>query len=740
MADAHEGSVKRTGGGLPRWTRAVACVVAVLSVLVLALAGAARSTLLSRAFYQDVLDEQNSYERLYDEVLVDPASGRAMRDLLGRIPVPPAQITSNLKNVLPPATLRTLVDEQIGHVVAYMRGEEATLGLTVDVKPVLTNIGSFAEIYLGDLVASVQGKPAPDFPAFVQGLSGAMEDIAAGRRPDSLPELHLDESAAKSAADTLVDALPESVRPSLRPQVEAALATGDVATALAAVGPHLLGERSGRGSADLASITDGGRWQIVPDLEAAGVDLGSVKAARSFTRLVLGVVQPVALLLGLAATALLAFTGPGTRTARLRTVGWTLAVGGALTAAVCLLARGAADDLMAEPAPDWPPSLNRLVDDLQHTAADGLGAVGLITAAVPFLAGLLLIGGTLLYDRFAARRTEGWSTRRRTGVAAAAGGLAVAVALAGSVLAPAVAGKDAKDLCLGSAALCDKRYDEVAYLATHNSMSTTEDRFIGPLHDPDIVAQLNAGARGLLIDTYTWETPEEITERLQEADISAEMKEQITDLVARANPPRPGLWLCHAVCRAGAIGLVETLRQIGGWLDDHPGEVVTLVVQDAITGERTRDAFHEAGLDHLLFTPDPDPAKPWPTLGQMVRSDRRLVVFAEQADGPAPWYRNFYRYGMETPFAFKKPAEMSCVPHRGGDDKRLFLLNHFITDAGGSRLDAAVVNTRQFILDRVRRCEAERGRPVNFVAVDFATIGDALGAVDALNTERSARR
>lgn len=219
VADAREGSPQRTGGertgggGLPRWTRAVACVVAVLSVLVLALAGAARSTLLSRAFYQDVLDEQGAYERLYDEVLVDPASARALRDLLGRIPVPPAQVTSNLKNVLPPATLRTLVDEQIGHVLAYLRGDEAVLGLTVDVTPVLTNVGSFAEIYLGDLVASVQGKPAPDFPAFVQGLSGALEDIAAGRRPDALPELHLDESAAKSAADTLVGALPESARP-----------------------------------------------------------------------------------------------------------------------------------------------------------------------------------------------------------------------------------------------------------------------------------------------------------------------------------------------------------------------------------------------------------------------------------------------------------------------------------------------------------------------------------------------
>lgn len=69
---------------------------------------------------------------------------------------------------------------------------------------------------------------------------------------------------------------------------------------------------------------------------------------------------------------------------------------------------------------------------------------------------------------------------------------------------------------------------------------------------------------------------------------------------------------------------------------------------------------------------------------------RRLVVFAEKADGPAAWYRNSYRYGIETPFSFRSPDEMSCVPHRGGTGKRLVLLNHFITVAGGSRLEAAV--------------------------------------------------
>ena len=54
--------------------RAVAAVLAVMCVVSLALMGTARSTVLSRGYYLGVLDDEHAYDRLYDEVLVDPAS------------------------------------------------------------------------------------------------------------------------------------------------------------------------------------------------------------------------------------------------------------------------------------------------------------------------------------------------------------------------------------------------------------------------------------------------------------------------------------------------------------------------------------------------------------------------------------------------------------------------------------------------------------------------------------------
>jgi hypothetical protein len=482
-------------------------------------------------------------------------------------------------------------------------------------------------------------------------------------------------------------------------------------------------------AARLRTLSGGDSWNVTRTLDTSGDDPAALHRVRAYTATGLGLVEALAAALLVAALALLWVTGPVSAGRKAMLLGWSLAAGGFLAALVAVLARLISGGRVISPPSGWAPSIARLVDDLQRTALDDMTATALATALVPLVAGALLVGtGWTLQVR---PRLHVPSSRLRL----LAAGTSAAV-VAGVILVPLAASPAAPRRCQGSPTLCDRRYDEVAYLTSHNAMSTTVDRFIGPLQDPGVTAQLDDGVRGLQLDTYHWESPDQITARLDDSDFTPEQRTLIASAVNKVNPPREGLWLCHAVCRAGAIPLVPTLREIGDWMRAHPTEVVTLIVQDAISGKDTAEAFRQAGLTDLVHTPDPDPGKAWPTLGDMIDSGRRLVVFAEQADGPATWYRNFYRYGMETPFAFRSPGEMSCVPHRGGTGKRLFLLNHFITNNGGSRLDAGEVNSRRYVLDRVHRCERERGHPVNFVAVDYTTIGDAGSAVDTLNSER----
>jgi hypothetical protein len=167
-------------------------------------------------------------------------------------------------------------------------------------------------------------------------------------------------------------------------------------------------------------------------------------------------------------------------------------------------------------------------------------------------------------------------------------------------------------------------------------------------------------------------------------------------------------------------------------MQNNPNEVVTLDIEDKVSAADTVAVFRRSGLSRYVYTPG-DPRQPWPTLGHMINSGRRLVVFAENHGGAPGWYAPLYRYAMETPYSFASPADFSCVPNRGRTGKRLFVLNNFITRAAPSRNDAAVVNARSAIVNRARRCAAQRGHAPNFINVDFSTLGDLTGAVDTLN-------
>ncbi|MEU3734562.1 PI-PLC domain-containing protein [Streptomyces sp. NPDC033538] len=730
-----QGLVRRPPRRPPRrspWIEALIWCVAVLSLTVLAAAAVVRSTVLDPEFYGQVLEDQRAYQRFYDEVLVDPASTPLAQELLDRLPVPQSTITSNLKVVIPPETLRAMGDRQIAEMIHYLEGDRERLRVTVDLEPVVANVERLSQAYFGDAVAALQQRSEPDFQAFVQRLSELAAQVVAGEAPlEGLPSLPLSRDQAVAATDALMRLVPAAARADARPGVRTALDRGDVASALAAVAPVALTDQVRATAAELLREANDGTWVITVDLDPRQEALAPVDRARAVTRLFQDVVEPAAAVLCAAALTLLWFSTPSPAKRRLMPLGWVPAAAASLMALTVLLLRLTLGDALFGTPSSWPPAASSLLGDIQATALDRLLTTATVVAVILLGAGALLI-------------TVGWVWQTRPGVPVLTDPrhgptltfAVTACALVGTMLAPVAITGSGPRVCQGSAELCDARYDEIAQLASHNAMATTADRFIGPLQDPDIVGQLNAGVRVLLLDTHRWERPAEVADRLSTSDFSPALRRRLTGILERVNPPHPGLWLCHSVCGAGALELEPALRQVGEWLRANPTEIVTLILQDGVGSVESQSAFERAGLSDLLYEPDADPDRPWPPLGDMIDDGRRLVVFAEKADGPAPWYRNFYRYGMETPFAFRSPDEMSCLPNRGGADKRLFLLNHFVTAGGGRRLDAGVVNSRQRVLERAHTCERRRGRPVNFIAVDYATIGDALGAVQELNAER----
>jgi hypothetical protein len=202
-----------------------------------------------------------------------------------------------------------------------------------------------------------------------------------------------------------------------------------------------------------------------------------------------------------------------------------------------------------------------------------------------------------------------------------------------------------------------------------------------------------------------------------------------------------GIFLCHGFCEIGWVTLASALSDLRSFLVSHPGEVVVVINQDeGVTPTDIQKAFERAGLLNLVYR---GPLGPFPTLRQMIDSNQRLVVMAENDAGDIPWYHLAYAHALqETPFRFTNAPQLtdraklaaSCRAHRGPSSAPLFLVNHWVDTTPAPRPSlASVVNARGALLMRAQTCQRQRGRLPNLVAVDFYRRGDVLGVVNTLN-------
>lgn len=250
--------------------------------------------------------------------------------------------------------------------------------------------------------------------------------------------------------------------------------------------------------------------------------------------------------------------------------------------------------------------------------------------------------------------------------------------------------------CNGHAALCERRYDQVAFAATHNAMSSADEGWFQPNQQHALRRQLDDGVRALLLDTHY--------------------------AGGRVS-------LCHGVCAAGRSPLSDALGVIAGFLRDNPREVVTLIFEAHVSAADTAAEIARAGLLPAVYTH----RGTWPTLGEMIATGRRLVIFTEQGGGAPRWYHDLWAHAWETPYRFGGSGDFTCGKNRGTEGAPLFLLNHFVTRVFPSESASREVNQWAVLGARARECQRRSGRLPNFVAVDFYATGDLLAVVDALN-------
>ena len=256
--------------------------------------------------------------------------------------------------------------------------------------------------------------------------------------------------------------------------------------------------------------------------------------------------------------------------------------------------------------------------------------------------------------------------------------------------------------CNGDSSLCDKRYDQVVYVTTHNAFNYGPT-FQAPNQSFPVSQQLSDGVRAFMLDVYDWlGTPT----------------------------------LYHGIIALGSEPLEDVLIDIQQFLQANPTEVVTIIFEANISASAMATVFTSSGLDPYLHTQTF--GQPWPTLQEMIDVDQRLVVLSDVDDaGPSePWYHYMWDYCVETHYSNSSRADFSCEFNRGDSVNSLFILNHFITNqlAGTGELDSSIVaNANPYFLDRANLCKAEKAHLPNFLTVDFYDVGNVFDTKDSLN-------
>lgn len=253
-------------------------------------------------------------------------------------------------------------------------------------------------------------------------------------------------------------------------------------------------------------------------------------------------------------------------------------------------------------------------------------------------------------------------------------------------------------LCNGVEGACERALDDVVLAIAHNAMNVEDEGWLLPNQHFGYERQVEDGIRGFMLDVY---------------DVDG-----VTTL-------------CHADCGFGSEPLADALARFDALLDAYPDDVFVFVIQDEVDFAPVVATFEASGLRDRVI----DGVPPWPTLGELIDADTRLLVTHEvDRPGQPSWYHPAYGLAWDNDYASETVDDFDCAVLRGDANNDVFLLNHFLTKGIGSDDLAAEANVGSVVRDHVERCEAETGDRVSWLAVDFYDVGEAIAVVDELNT------
>ncbi|KAH7326120.1 PLC-like phosphodiesterase [Stachybotrys elegans] len=210
---------------------------------------------------------------------------------------------------------------------------------------------------------------------------------------------------------------------------------------------------------------------------------------------------------------------------------------------------------------------------------------------------------------------------------------------------------------------------------------------------------------------------------------------------------------CHTSCDLLDAGPIQDwLGEVRDWLDNHPNEVVTILLGN---GNYSDPALYhpyisESGILRYSYEPPflPMTMDDWPTLEWMIAHGQRAVIFMDYGADQLryPWLIDEFAHMWETPF---DPIDRNfpCVIQRPPDlganlaRDRMYLMNHNL-NAEFNVFDTQILVPAVSVLNETNavsgygslglaanNCRSDWGRAPNILNVDYYNYGNYPGSV-----------
>ena len=200
-----------------------------------------RDNFLSSDFYTDSFAENRIYDRIYEEVLLDPEFEDTTAELLGDIDVPTQDIATVARAIITPEYLRSQVEGAVVGAIDYLNKDTDTPEVFIDLGPPLDNVKPALLDYIDQRIDALDEFPVTSMEELQAELEALYRTVELGKIPTSIPSIEDPEILVNSYVDDTIAQLievPANTQVELEDQIEILyedLAAGNFPTSIPSI-------------------------------------------------------------------------------------------------------------------------------------------------------------------------------------------------------------------------------------------------------------------------------------------------------------------------------------------------------------------------------------------------------------------------------------------------------------------------------------------------------------------------